>query len=229
MRERFLAGSEHHYTEVRIGQALPLAQDNRLRLVRAGVKRRVAVDVQWYRLGGNTHKHLSITGEVSDPTGRWFESCGQITDDIVHVFPELQHILKWHLTDEAAPAHYIANTVFHAGDGGKGKQLRGRVAPGSAETAPMWECRSSTPQHRLRVSAECPPTETIVLEWVPVLEEGKPRDLAAARASAIWPDATDEQLMRPKDQLIALLQARLPALMDQFRRDMAALGFNIEE
>ena len=55
--------------------------------------------------------------------------------------------------------------------------------------------------------------------------KGKARDLAAARASAIWPEATDEQLCLPKKQLTKLLNARLPALMAEFRKDIEAFGF----
>ncbi len=60
---------------------------------------------------------------------------------------------------------------------------------------------------------------------IPTLwSEGKPRDLAAARSCAIWPEATDEQLMADKDELTAALQARHPALMAAFRADLEAAG-----
>ena len=45
-------------------------------------------------------------------------------------------------------------------------------------------------------------------------------DLESARAAAIWPDATLEQL-----QDVATLQERLPRLMKQFQDDVEALGF----
>lgn len=45
-------------------------------------------------------------------------------------------------------------------------------------------------------------------------------NLEAARVSAVWPDATLEQL-----QDKAALEARLPELMQQFKADMEALGF----
>ena len=228
MRERFLEGDGHLYTAVAHGQPLPLARDNRLRLVRAGVKCRVAVDVQWYRLGNNKHKHLSITGSVSDSTGKWLDRCGQVTEDIARVYPELRHILKWHLMDESAPMHYIANTVYHAGNDGAGEVRYAPVAPGSKIMAPMWECDRPSGGHAgIKVSATRPPDE--VLSWRPVLREGKPRNFELARESAVWPDATDEQLMLPAPELTALLQARLPGLLQQFRADMAALGFNLED
>ena len=45
-------------------------------------------------------------------------------------------------------------------------------------------------------------------------------DLESARAAAIWPDATLEQL-----QDVEALQERLPRLMKQFQDDVEAFGF----
>ena len=59
------------------------------------------------------------------------------------------------------------------------------------------------------------------LEQVPVAwSEGKEPDLEAARATAIWPDATLEQL-QDEEQLIA----RLPGLLAEFRAAVESLGF----
>jgi uncharacterized protein Usg len=51
-----------------------------------------------------------------------------------------------------------------------------------------------------------------------------PRDLAAARSCAVWPEATDEQLCAPREELEAALTARLPGLIAAFRADMTAAG-----
>lgn len=227
MRERFLEGDALYYTAVRAGQPLPLARNNRLRLVRAGVKCRVAVDIHWYRLGGNEHKHLSIIGMVSDSTGKWLQSCGQVAEDIARVYPELRHILKWHLCSLDGPMFYLENTLYHAGDDGKGEIRYAPIAPGSTTMAPMWERDLPSGGHvGIKVSATRPPDE--VLGWRPVLREGKARDFEAARRTAIWPEATDEQLSLPEHELRALLVERLPRLLQQFRADMAALGFNLD-
>jgi hypothetical protein len=53
--------------------------------------------------------------------------------------------------------------------------------------------------------------------------EGKSRELSAARDSAIWPDATDEDLTAPG--LEERLKARLPALLAEFRQAVESLGF----
>ena len=55
--------------------------------------------------------------------------------------------------------------------------------------------------------------------------EGKKRNLDAARNSAVWPDATDEQLSVEPEELTAALLARLPILMAAFRKDMENAGF----
>ena len=52
------------------------------------------------------------------------------------------------------------------------------------------------------------------------LGEGKEPELESARNSAIWPDATLEQL-QDKEQL----KKRLPALMEEFKADLEELGF----
>lgn len=55
--------------------------------------------------------------------------------------------------------------------------------------------------------------------------EGKERDFNAARACGVWPDATDEQLSLPKEELKALLLERLPSMMQEFKQEMEKLGF----
>lgn len=55
--------------------------------------------------------------------------------------------------------------------------------------------------------------------------KGKAREFDAARYHAIWPEATDEQLSLPKAELEKLLEARLPALMQEFKAAMEELGF----
>lgn len=54
--------------------------------------------------------------------------------------------------------------------------------------------------------------------------EGKKRDLDAARNCAVWPEATDEQLCAEPNELKAMLLARLPALMVEFKAAVESLG-----
>jgi hypothetical protein len=78
-------------------------------------------------------------------------------------------------------------------------------------------------RHPITVSATEPPAVT--LHWKPYgrVGEGKERELDCAREAAIWPEATDEDLIAP--DLEKRLAARLPALMADFRAAVEALGF----
>lgn len=62
------------------------------------------------------------------------------------------------------------------------------------------------------------------IELIPTAwSNGKPRELDHARSSAIWPDATDDELTAPglKERLIE----RLPKLLTDFRAAVESLGF----
>lgn len=91
---------------------------------------------------------------------------------------------------------------------------------------------------------ECPFEDVITAnEWARALNSGKftlgkiateysrgkARELAAARASANWPDASDEILSQEPDELRAALMARLPALNAEFRTTMESIGFEWSE
>ena len=127
---------------------------------------------------GNGHNSFSVTGDIERKQGRrWVEeSGGCIHDEIARHFPEIAHLIKWHLCSTDGPLHYVANTVYLAGD----RDHYGR-------------------------------------------KEGKERQLDAARGSAVWPDATDEELTAPN--LKERLEERLPALLADFRADVEAFGF----
>ena len=58
-----------------------------------------------------------------------------------------------------------------------------------------------------------------------LIGEGKERQLDCARSSAIWPEATDEQLTQEPEELRAALNARLPGLLAEFRTAIEILGF----
>jgi hypothetical protein len=178
--------------------------------------------------------YFSLTGAIDEAVnGFWRErSGGCIHDEIAEHFPELRPYIKWHLVSKKQPMHYIADTLFLAGDKdclglrkGETRQIvNGRTG------LPSWRRMANingelVELHKLDKyldSAERP-TETVTLTWEPWgrVGEGKDRELDAARATAVWPDATDEELMAP--DLKQKLEARLPALMQEFERDMKSL------
>ncbi len=79
---------------------------------------------------GNGHNSFAVTGTIYDTGKRPGEekishkdgailycSCGGcIHAEIAKHFPQLAPLLKWHLCSSEGPMHYIANTVFFAGN-----------------------------------------------------------------------------------------------------------------
>lgn len=149
----------------------------------------IAATVRYDDQCNNGHNTFSITGEIKGPRG--WECGGCIHEDIAKRFPELAPFIKWHLCSSDGPMHYVANTVFHAGNRDHWGLLKGETKPGKYH----------------------------------LIGEGKERQLEFARSSAIWPEATDEQFMQSKEQLTAALEARLPALLEEFRTAIEILGF----
>lgn len=180
-------------------------------------------------------------------------ACGCVHDEIEKVFPELRDFIKWHLTSSDGPMHYVANAVYLAGDRDCWGLRKGERAPlRTRNGATMWDLVAVTGgPHGVGVAfskhaygeyigadtvplfilqehytGENPPA-TPHLRWV-VSErvgEGKERELDAARRAAIWPEATDEELMQDPEALRAQLEARLPALQEAFKSAMLGAGF----
>lgn len=183
----------------------------------------------------NGRASFSITGQISG--ARYDRDNGSIGcnhDDIAKVFPELAHLIKWHLCATDGPMHYAANTVYLAGDRDHNGLRKGeaRQIVNGRTGKPCWvlqEAASGEPVHALVKyfdgdEAELPAPPELV--WVPMLRvgEGKERDLDAARRTAVWPNATDAELCADKAELTAKLEARLPMLIGLFRGEMNAAG-----
>lgn len=65
----------------------------------------------------NGHNTFSITGEIWNvPRRTDCEMCGCIHDEIAKHFPEIAPLIKWHMVSTDGPLHYVANTVYHAGN-----------------------------------------------------------------------------------------------------------------
>jgi hypothetical protein len=158
-------------------------------------------------------------------------------DAIAAAFPEVRGLLRWHLCSTDGPMHYIANTLYLAGDrdcyglrAGESRQIIGR-------NGPAWRLRvltddgteSDLPQAYSSDTQDGPepPPSPGRLVWRPWcrIGKGKARDLDAARRAACWPDAADADLMAEPAALKAALEARLPSLLAEFERDMRAAGF----
>lgn len=233
----------------------------------------------------NGHDSFSITADVWVPGRRGIEAGGCLHDGIAKVFPELAYLIPWHLVSTDGPMHYIANTVYLAGDrdhnglrkGESSKNPRteehfvqfGRSPITHKVGRRLYDFIKSTladngefildkvehstvgeytykyaPKYQFAGMDcewyECPfDTEQECREWVTaltecevvwtsrnrVIGEGKARDLDAARRSANWPEATDEQLCSEPEVLWQMLLERLPKLQSDFREAMESVGF----
>lgn len=194
---------------------------------------------------GNKHNTFSITadrygadrhpGEPTvnyagpDGTGRvlWLNSCGCLHADVAAHFPDLAPLIKWHLTSSDGPMHYVANTTYHADEHGPnrawvyyspekdGTPLDPLNLSGYSKENGK-ECLLGYFDAEKARRAEGQPGYRV--QWDE--KTAKVANLEYARSSAVWPDATLEQL-RDKAQL----EARLPALMAEFRAAVESLGF----
>ena len=192
----------------------------------------VTAAVRWDDRCGNGHNRFSITGSVYNLThprrDREPESCGCVHGEIARAIPELLPYIKWHLFDPFGPMYYIANTVYLAGDrdcwglrkGGK-RQLR------NGKTGQLCWILETDPDLPKYVDADVAPDKTVVLKYVPWYREGegKERELDAARSTAVWPEATDAELMQEPEELTKMLEARLSGLVEAFKKDVESLGF----
>lgn len=184
--------------------------------------------VRWDDQCGNGHNTFSITGHVTVPNALNWAACGCLHEEISKGFPELAPLIKWHLTSSDGPMHYVANTVYLAGERdhhGLLKDERRQIRNGRTGL-PCWILEASADLEKY-VDALERPTAEATLRYVPLEEvgEGKARELNAARSAAVWPEATDAELSAPAEELTAKLLARLPALMEALKRDVEALGF----
>ena len=115
--------------------------------------------------------------------------------------------------------HYITNTVYHASARDCWGYLAGEQQH-DKEGLLLWNVTQIGSGY---IHSAIKPDLSEYYEIKPVLGEGKEPDLNAARHSAIWPEATDNELYA--DDLKERLEARLPGLLAEFQKTMENLGF----
>lgn len=171
-----------------------------------------------------------LDGELKKP---YFE-CYYPISNINYDFPEFTKFYEWiDFSIVSGPLHYIANTLFHAGNRDHWGLRKGEISHIKVNGEYKYELKFvdkydqpvEIPTFITREGK--PPTINLRPVYMPVLRvgEGKERDLDWARASAMWPDATDEELMA--DDLEQKLIDRLPGLIELFKADMKKIGFDI--
>lgn len=221
-----------------LGGTVRTRKDQRRDFVKPLPNGKIVANVRYGDGCGNGHNTLAITGEVWDysHSRREPDSCGMIHDEIAAHFPELRDALPWHLTSTDGPMHYFANTLFHAGDLDHNGLAKGQRQQIRRNGTPLWELTAfdadgnKMPVYKLnsvQVAADECPTSAYTLRWVSwdTVGEGKARQLDHARSAAVWPDATDEQLCLPRDELVQLLADRLPDVLRRFHAVVTGLGF----
>jgi len=155
---------------------------------------------------GNGHNTFSITA-----SGRDMGGCCH--GEVVQAFPDLEPFIKWHLCSSDGPLHYIANTTHHA-------------AAIPLEQGKWW---FSLENKKLRIVDVAERERMIERYGEQAHFESYPNPMAkesnldAARSSAVWPEATDAELLA--SDLREKLEKRLPRLLEDFRAAMEQLGF----
>lgn len=184
---------------------------------------RITAEIRLDDQCNNGHETFAVTADIREAhAGYWKEYAGGCChDEIAKRFPELAHLIKWHLTSTDGPMHYIANTVYHADEHGPNRAWIYYTAPQSdpLNIGDKKERLLSYSHEDEARKAEGQPGYRV--EWDQ--KTVKVRNLDHARSSAVWPDATDEELTAPG--LRERLTARHPALMAAFKADMLATGF----
>lgn len=169
---------------------------------------------------GNGHNTFSITGSVYKSgkirNERNALESGAIGNKIAKLIPELAHLARWHLCSTDGPLHYIANTLYWA-----------KEIPKERDSYFLYIKDDEFDFNELigiYTADECQRIESKYKNatFVRKMRGGagaRPSNLDNARACAIWPDATIEQL-QDETQLLA----RLPKLMQEFQRDIENIG-----
>lgn len=199
----------------------------------------ITVELRFDDKCGNGHQTFSITGHVQEPHAKDWALCGCIHKEISKYFPEIAYLIKWHLTSTTRPMHYLANTTYHASDRDHNGLLKGekRQIINGKTNMPCWRLGyidnegNEVDMPRDYVTSNTKPECNVKLAYVPLwrVGEGKERNFNAARSCAVWSDATEKQLSLTESELSALLLARLPQLIADFKGDMLVIGFEWKE
>lgn len=167
----------------------------------------------------NGHMYFAVTG-ILYVNGR--DECGGSCHElVVKWFPELAPLIRWHLVSTDGPMFYFANTTYHVDQHGpthawvyyQGAIVSDplRIGDDGVKERLLGYVKASVAQRAVGV-------EGYRVQWDE--KTSKTRNLGYARHSAVWPEATEEQLCASKEALTAALTARLPALIAEFRAAM---------
>ena len=178
-------------------------------------RREVVLKLRYDDQCSNGHNTFSMTYDkyrVTTQGRKIWESGGASDKTIAKYFPAYAQYLKWHLTSSDGPLHYIANSVYHASKISKHQDKWFFYLEDT-----LIEIVNGEKKDRM-IALYGLAGGTVRFEEYYYTMEKEP-DLDAARSSAVWPDAELEDFTKDK------LNARLPALMEEFQAAMEELGF----
>lgn len=146
-------------------------------------------------------------------------------DEFLALFPEVGALAKYHLMAPQGPLHYFANTVFLAGELDCWGYRKGEQRRSNTTQLPLWRITWEQAQSQGHCNTIVDSATKPFPDAKPWLMEGKDRELISARKTAIWPEATDEDLCLPQHDLINRLHDRLPGLVFDLKGRLEAAGF----
>lgn len=172
----------------------------------------------------NGHNTFSIVCTLIDNSKQKEVSWGQLTEEFLEFFPEFSHLQKWHLCSSEGPMHYVENTLYHVLE--HGPKYAWVYWTGTLRPFPLEPAKEHCVGYR---KVEAIPQEIFSHPEYRLKYDEKSvkiQNLDYARSSACWPEATEEDLTNPN--LREVLKQRLPALLENFRKDIEAVGFKWE-
>lgn len=117
---------------------------------RVGDDARISVEAGLHQLRGNDRPYWSVTGEITTRESRRrrdCDSCGQLHDAILAIWPDLAPVVALHLSDDTgAPMYAVANGIYFAG-------RSPRFARHGDESA-YYDANVEALQRHLRISTE---------------------------------------------------------------------------
>ena len=186
-----------------------------------GMMHKLTVTVRHDDECGNGHNSFAITGEeyLKTKYGQWkLYAGGCMHKTIAEHFPTLAPYIKYHLMSTDGPMHYLANTLYHVKEHGPTHAWVYYTVQDPLKLIEQEEILLTYPTSDKAQEAEGKPGYRVVYDE----KTSKKRNLDYARSSAVWPEATDEELLSP--DLEIRLKARLPKLMEEFQQAVESLG-----
>lgn len=81
-----------------------------------GPGRKLKVQLRFDDECGNGENTFSMTADVYRPGARDIDGGGCLHEEIAKYFPELAHLVRWHLVSTDGPMHYLANATYLASE-----------------------------------------------------------------------------------------------------------------